>query len=236
MNRRSRLAAALVLLVVALGCDPQSAERTAAVPSTEAAALPVALAAHEPAAFADPASCAGCHATEQAAWSGSHHDLAMQPASAETVLADFDDASFSHHGRTTRFRRDGERFIVVTEGADGVVAEFDVAYTFGALPLQQYLIAFPAGITLGATWDPDVRYRIALGIDRRPTLPKTHVWPPVHDLEGLSTAERTAAATVEITIGDCSDIKTIRQTNTKRIFVHINIKLICCRVVLTLRD
>jgi cytochrome c551/c552 len=36
--------------------------------------------------------CATCHAEQVALWSGSHHDLAMQPASDETVLGDFDNA------------------------------------------------------------------------------------------------------------------------------------------------
>ncbi len=37
-------------------------------------------------------TCRGCHEAEYSAWQGSHHDLAMQPANADTVLGDFDDA------------------------------------------------------------------------------------------------------------------------------------------------
>ena len=54
-------------------------------------------------AYVDDASCADCHAREHEAWSGSHHDLAMQEATAETVLGDFDGATFTHFGVTSRF-------------------------------------------------------------------------------------------------------------------------------------
>jgi len=46
---------------------------------------------------------------------------------------------------TSRFyRRDG-KFLVYTDGPDGTMREYEVAYTFGVAPLQQYLIAMPGG-------------------------------------------------------------------------------------------
>src|SRR4029078_5855212 len=56
---------------------------------------------------------------------------------------------------TTRFfRRDG-RYFVNTDGPDGKLADFEVKYTFGVSPLQQYLIALPGGRlqALGIAWD-----------------------------------------------------------------------------------
>ena len=106
-------------------------------------------------AYVDDAACAGCHQAEFEAWSGSHHDLAMQEATADTVLGDFDDATFTHFGITSRFfRRDG-RFFVNTEGPDGRLADFELAYTFGVEPLQQYLAPFPGGAlqSLTIAWD-----------------------------------------------------------------------------------
>ncbi len=108
-------------------------------------------------AYVDDADCADCHAREHEAWSGSHHDLAMQEATAETVLGDFDDATFTHFGVTSRFfERDG-RFFVNTEGPDGRLADFELAYTFGVEPLQQYLAAFPGGRlqSLTIAWDTE---------------------------------------------------------------------------------
>jgi tetratricopeptide (TPR) repeat protein len=105
--------------------------------------------------FVGSAACGGCHESELAAWRGSHHALAMQEATAETVLGDFDDASFTHAGVTSRFfKRDG-RFLVTTDGPDGKPGEFEIRYTFGVYPLQQYLIAFPDGRiqALGIAWD-----------------------------------------------------------------------------------
>lgn len=101
------------------------------------------------------AACKGCHEAAYAAWRGSHHDLAMQPATAATVLGDFDDASFEYAGITSRFyRKDGD-FWVNTEAADGKLADFRIDYTFGVEPLQQYLVAFPGGRlqALGIAWD-----------------------------------------------------------------------------------
>lgn len=105
--------------------------------------------------YAGGAACALCHARENKLWRGSHHDLAMQEATEETVLGDFDDASFSHFGVATSFyRRDGS-FFVRTDGPDGELAEFEIVYTFGVEPLQQYLIEFPDGRlqALGICWD-----------------------------------------------------------------------------------
>jgi Flp pilus assembly protein TadD len=100
-------------------------------------------------------ACRGCHQAEYGAWQGSHHDLAMQPANADTVLGNFEDQAFEHRGVKTRFfRRDGQ-FMVETQGADGAQHEYQVSYTFGVYPLQQYLIGFPDGRyqALTVAWD-----------------------------------------------------------------------------------
>jgi predicted CXXCH cytochrome family protein len=79
----------------------------------------------------------------------------MQAASEATILGDFDDASFVHFGVTSRFfERDG-RFFVHTEGPNGQMADFQIAYTFGVENLQQYLIGFPGGRLqcLTMAWD-----------------------------------------------------------------------------------
>ena len=45
--------------------------------------------------------------------------------------------------------------MVRTEGADGKPHDYQIAYTFGVDPLQQYLIGFPGGRlqALGVAWD-----------------------------------------------------------------------------------
>jgi tetratricopeptide (TPR) repeat protein len=112
---------------------------------------------HSQQTFVDSATCAECHEAEAKSWTGSHHDLAMQPANEETVLGDFDDASFEALGLTTRFfQRDGG-FWVNTEGPDGELHDYPIAYTFGVTPLQQYLVEFPGGRLqcLTVAWDTD---------------------------------------------------------------------------------
>ena len=108
-------------------------------------------------AFVNDEACAKCHRNEYENWSGSHHDLAMQPATPETVRGGFDNQTFSHFGVTSRFfRRDG-RFFVNTEGPDGELADFELQYTFGVEPLQQYLAPFPGGRlqSLTIAWDTE---------------------------------------------------------------------------------
>ncbi len=52
------------------------------------------------------------------------------------------------------FRRDG-KFFIRTDGPDGQLADFEVKYTFGIAPLQQYLVELPGGRLQAAsvTWD-----------------------------------------------------------------------------------
>lgn len=79
----------------------------------------------------------------------------MQEASEETVLGDFDDAVFVHGDVTsTFFRRDGG-YYVRTDGPDGTLRDYPISYTFGATPLQQYLIPVGGGRyqVLGISWD-----------------------------------------------------------------------------------
>jgi predicted CXXCH cytochrome family protein len=105
--------------------------------------------------YVGAAACKRCHESEFKAWTGSHHQLAMQEANATSVLGDFDDAKFKHYDvESTFFKRDG-KFMVRTDGADGKLADFDISYVFGVWPLQQYLIGFPGGRyqTLGIAWD-----------------------------------------------------------------------------------
>ncbi len=112
-------------------------------------------AAAEAAEYGGSQSCESCHAQEVQAWKSSHHYQAMLPASEESVLGDFSGASFTYGGITSRFfRRDG-RYFVETDNANGELQEFEIAFTFGFKPLQQYLIAFPDGRyqALNIVWD-----------------------------------------------------------------------------------
>src|SRR5207249_12109386 len=62
--------------------------------------------------------CAGCHQGEATAWQGSHHDKAMQPATEETVLGNFNNATLTHFAVTSSFYRKDNIFYVRTDGPD----------------------------------------------------------------------------------------------------------------------
>ena len=84
--------------------------------------------------------CASCHQPQAGAFHGSHHDKAMAIATKESVLGDFNDQTLEHHGVTSRMFRDGERFMINTEGPDGQMHDYEIKYTFGVEPLQQYMV------------------------------------------------------------------------------------------------
>jgi len=117
------------------------------------AGLSVAIAAESE--FTGSVSCSSCHAEQQRSWQGSDHDLAMQHTREDTVLGDFNNTEFSANGITSRFFKKDGKFWVNTDGPDGNMQDFEIKYTFGVTPLQQYLIEFPGGRiqTLGIAWD-----------------------------------------------------------------------------------
>jgi predicted CXXCH cytochrome family protein len=148
-----------LLLAVALAPACERAERPAV---TGRASEPARELAHEgastppaPAGFVGSERCAACHAAEAACWRGSQHDLAMQEARADAVLGDFAGARFTHFGVTSTFSAKDGRFFVNTEGPDGASTDFEIAYTFGVFPLQQYLVRLEGGRlqALTVAWD-----------------------------------------------------------------------------------
>lgn len=107
------------------------------------------------ATFTGSDACASCHGDEHAAWLGSHHQLAMQHASADNVLGDFSDVRFDYFGESSRFFKDGATFKVETPDGLGRPQVYAVEYVFGVEPLQQYLVSFPGGRlqALPFAWD-----------------------------------------------------------------------------------
>src|SRR5574337_261477 len=143
----------LILWLGVLGALTPLAARLAPKAARETATARAAET--QPLAYVGSEICAGCHAAEARLWAGSHHEAAMDHATEKSVLGDFSGASFEHFGVKSRFfRRDG-KFMVETDGPDGKPAEFEIKYTFGISPLQQYLVEFPGGRlqALSIAWD-----------------------------------------------------------------------------------
>jgi predicted CXXCH cytochrome family protein len=107
------------------------------------------------ATFVGSETCAGCHQAEAKLWRASQHRHAMEHATDKSVLGDFSDATFDHYGLRSRFFRKDGKYLVETDGPDGKLATFEIKYSFGLDPLQQYLIEFPDGRlqALSIAWD-----------------------------------------------------------------------------------
>lgn len=120
---------------------------------------PATVPSAAPPTLVDERACQGCHSEQTQQWKGSHHQLAMQPATADTVLGDFADVRFQSDRETTRFFRKDAGFWVNTPGTDGRAQDFAVVYAFGIEPLQQYLIDTGGGHlqALGVAWDTEKR-------------------------------------------------------------------------------
>jgi len=90
--------------------------------------------------FVGRQSCVECHQEQASLFHGSHHDLAMAIADDSNVLANFDDQTLTKFGVTSRMYREGSKFMVQTEGPDGELHDYQVKYTFGVEPLQQFMV------------------------------------------------------------------------------------------------
>ncbi len=107
--------------------------------------------------YAGTSACIECHEREFREWLGSNHDEAMMMANDTTVKGDFNEVTFSNQGVTTRFYRKNGKFMVNTQGPDGKYDDFEIIYTFGTVPLQQYIVSFPRGRyqCLRIAWDTE---------------------------------------------------------------------------------
>ena len=132
ISRRTSLIVGVSLLAASVGIGSWSYRATQASRSYAAE-------------FVGRESCAACHAGPSHKFTGSHHDLAMDLATPETVVdvAAFDGREFTHFGVTSKFFRRDDKFFVTTEGEDGRPGTFEIKYVFGVDPLQQYMVEFP---------------------------------------------------------------------------------------------
>jgi tetratricopeptide (TPR) repeat protein len=144
-NRRGRIHAAgiVAVVVVALAVSFLAADWWQAMPVGTRAT------------YVGRQSCRECHSGEFERWQGSDHDLAMDRATDDSVLGDFNDATLEHYGVRSKMFRDGGRYMIETDGPTGELETFQIKYTFGARPLQQYMVEFGDGRVqvLPIAWD-----------------------------------------------------------------------------------
>ena len=142
-----------VSILLIAGCTDDNAGNTAGQGGTSESQTTAFI--PDPPDFVGKEACQECHAEEDVLWLGSHHDLAMYEAKSETVLGDFNNTNFTFAGITSTFSKRDGKYFVKTDNKDGKLREFEIKYTFGAIPLQQYLVEFPKGRyqMLGIAWD-----------------------------------------------------------------------------------
>ena len=126
--------------------------------------LPLVAHASETPGFVTSAACTGCHAEAYAAWRDSHHGWAWREPTSDNILGDFDDASFTHQGFTYRFENRDSRYFITADNANGKSERFEIRYTVGVTPLQQYLVETGKGHlqSLDVLWDTERKRRIHL--------------------------------------------------------------------------
>lgn len=86
-------------------------------------------------------------------WQGSHHDMSMKHANSESVLGDFNHATLISEDKNTVknntfFKKGADsapEFWVNIKGDDGQFNDYQIKYTFGYEPLQQYMVEFDDG-------------------------------------------------------------------------------------------
>ena len=127
--------------------------------------------------FTGSESCKSCHEKEYADWLGSDHDRAMMKADSTSVLGDFNTV-FVSDSVTSRFSMKDGRYFVNTQGPDGKYQDFEVLYTFGIKPLQQYMVPFPGGRLqcLRTAWDTEKKVWFDLYPDTKVELDEFIHW------------------------------------------------------------
>lgn len=95
--------------------------------------------------FVGDQSCQSCHKKEYDLYKQSDHFRAMMPVSDSSVFGNFNNVTLTADGVTSRFFKKDGKYYINTQGPDGKNQDFEVLYTFGYKPLQQYLVAFEGG-------------------------------------------------------------------------------------------
>jgi tetratricopeptide (TPR) repeat protein len=106
-------------------------------------------------AYVGAEACSSCHQEEHQQWQQSDHHKAMQVATVDSVLGDFSNVTVRYHNIDSRFYLDKKHYYVDTLDETGTTNTFEVKYTFGFEPLQQYLIETNDGHiqALNIAWD-----------------------------------------------------------------------------------
>lgn len=137
-------------------------------------------------------TCKGCHTEQHDLWAKSHHAGAMKIATGDTVQGDFSGVTAVHRSETATFFFDeGFKVSISVEGAP--TQTFEIAYTFGVTPLQQYLVKSKQGKyqVFPFAWDSrsdnegGQRWFHIYGQENIPTGDRLHWQQPLQNWNGM---------------------------------------------------
>ena len=155
----------LCLLMAVTGCEAEQASQAQTspalvqhpnTPTLKASDQKLsAQAADGSAQYVGSAVCGQCHEHAYVQWQRSHHAMAMAEPTGDSVKGNFDAAPLRLGGQDILFSESDGNFTIRLDGADGALETFQVAYTFGVSPLQQYLVNVGGGRlqALPVVWD-----------------------------------------------------------------------------------
>ncbi len=108
----------------------------------------------EKAAPINNSACIDCHSQTHQQWQQSDHAKSMATADANQVLANFDNVTVEHYGQKARFYQKKHQFFVDIS-YQNEAQTYQIKYTFGHYPLQQYLVETEKGRlqVLPFAWD-----------------------------------------------------------------------------------
>lgn len=84
-------------------------------------------------------NCISCHQQQVSDWQKSDHAKAMAVANESNILANFDQVTTSHYSQKAYFYRKQDKYLIDLTEQDKT-STYEVKYTFGHYPLQQYLV------------------------------------------------------------------------------------------------
>ncbi len=91
------------------------------------------------AAYVQSTTCRRCHPDHYDSWYRTFHRTMTQPAGPEAVLGDFNGASYTFQGVTSRFFQQNARYFIETLNTQGQLQTFEIAMTVGSRRVQQYV-------------------------------------------------------------------------------------------------
>jgi predicted CXXCH cytochrome family protein len=105
--------------------------------------------------FVGAHACASCHAQIHADWQGGRHSKMIQPATPDSVIADFSKESVTLKGQRYRLRMANGEYFISESYLTGKEQEHRVEFTLGSRRIQHYLTTIEHGamIVLPPSWD-----------------------------------------------------------------------------------